>query len=294
MDVGSGAYGSVFSATVKETGEKVAIKKIGSKFEEGVHVTTLREIKLLNEIDHEYIIKLVDVFANKQNIYLVMPLMQADLEELIKEKDIMLSNSVIKAIMKAMLEGLEHLHAHRILHLDIKPANVLLGNGQLKIIDFGFAQYIDRPNPMTPNVITRWYRPPELLFGANYYGPAADMWSVGCVFAQLLLRIPFLVAQPDSDIGQLAAIFQVRGTPTESNWPGVTSLPNYVAFSKTAPQPLSEIFTAATEDILDLLEKMLQLNPKKRITAAEALQHRYFTGENDPPVPLSEIPLPKK
>jgi len=291
-EIGEGAYGKVYRATHKETGQVVALKKIGVKdHEEGISITTLREIKLLRELNHEHIIELSDVFAYKQNIYLAMPLMQTDLEKIIKDESIMLTPGHIKAFLKALLESIKYLHDRRILHRDIKPSNLLVSRGAIKLIDFGFSRCVQSSETqLESNVVTLWYRAPELLFGSSYYGTAVDLWSVGCVFAELLRRQPFLPGE--SELDQMAEIFRARGTPTTSNWPGVDLLPNYLNFSPSTAPPLQSIFTAADPDAINLLQSLLELNPVKRITAEQALQHAYFRAD-PPPTPLEEIPVGK-
>lgn len=142
---------------------------------------------------------------------------------------------------------------------------------------------------MTSMVCTIWYRPPELLFGAREYSGAVDMWGIGCIFAELMLRVPLFAGA--NEIDQLGKIFHVLGTPTEEQWPGVTTLPNYIEFTANSPMPLSNLFSAAQDDALDLLTNLLVLNPLKRLTAAQALAHPYFTKDPTPTVP-SDLPNP--
>ena len=158
----------------------------------------------------------------------------------------------------------------------MKPNNLLIANdGTLKIADFGLARSFARPyENMTSQVVTRWYRAPELLFGSKHYSTAVDIWAVGCIFAELMLRVPFVAGS--SDMEQLTTIFKALGTPTESEWPGLTTLPDYVSFPFYPKQPLRHIFTAADAETLDLLGKMLTFAPAKRITAVDALNHPYF------------------
>ncbi|XP_075582174.1 cyclin-dependent kinase 7 isoform X3 [Pelecanus crispus] len=162
---------------------------------------------------------LLDAFGHKSNISLVFDFMETDLEVIIKDTSIVLTQSHIKAYMLMTLQGLEYLHQHWILHRDLKPNNLLLDeNGVLKLADFGLAKSFGSPNRVyTHQVVTRWYRAPELLFGARMYGVGVDMWAVGCILAELLLRVPFLPG--DSDLDQLTRIFETLGTPTEEQWP---------------------------------------------------------------------------
>jgi len=228
--------------------------------------------------------------------------MTLDLKKLIISK-IPLSDSHIKCLMRQILEGAKYLHSHYVIHRaffliisqkskDVTPGNMLISqDGILKYSDFGLARIICTPSSiMTQNVCTRWYRAPEVLFGATLYGPSIDMWSIGCIFAELLLRAP--IFNGGSDIDQLTKIFTLRGVPDEEKWPGVTLLSGFKEFSKQDAIPLEEIIPGRSLDTLELLDWLLQLDPNKRCTAEQALGHRYFNTfplESKP----NEIPLPK-
>ncbi len=162
--------------------------------------------------------------------------------------------------------------------------------GVLKIGDFGLAKFFGSPSRVdTHIVVTRWYRAPELLFGARKYGVGVDIWAVGCILAELLLRLPFVAGETDLD--QLAKIFQAMGTPTEESWPGHTKLPDYVAFKSYPPIPLRDIFIAAGQDLIALMETMLAIDPNKRCASQEALKSEYFSNR---PYPSRgcQLPLP--
>ncbi|XP_074668448.1 cyclin-dependent kinase 7 isoform X6 [Strix aluco] len=220
----------------------------------GINRTALREIKLLQELSHPNIIGLLDAFGHKSNISLVFDFMETDLE-------------------------------------DLKPNNLLLDeNGVLKLADFGLAKSFGSPNRVyTHQVVTRWYRAPELLFGARMYGVGVDMWAVGCILAELLLRVPFLPG--DSDLDQLTRIFETLGTPTEEQWPGMTSLPDYVTFKSFPGMPLQHIFSAAGDDLLNLLQGLFTFNPCTRVTATQALKQKYFSNRPGP-TPGNQLPRP--
>ena len=212
----------------------VAIKKIklGTRAEakDGINRTALREIKLLQELSHDNLISLRDVFGYQQSISLVMDFMDTDLEVIIKDTTLVLAPANIKSYVLQTFLGLEYLHNNWVLHRDLKPNNLLVNRkGIVKITDFGLAKAYGSPNRQyTHLVVTRWYRAPELLFGARIYGTGIDVWAMGCILAELLLRVPFVAGETDLD--QLAKIFQALGTPTEETWPKHTKLPGSFEF----------------------------------------------------------------
>ncbi|KAF8825824.1 hypothetical protein HHX47_DHR6000653 [Lentinula edodes] len=273
------------------TGRRVAIKKIKvGQFKDGLDMSAIREVKYLRELKHRNVIELLDVFSNKTNLNLVLEFLDSDLEMIIKDRSLVFLPADIKSWMAMTFRGLEFCHRNFILHRDLKPNNLLIASdGHLKIADFGLARdFADPGFKMTCQVITRWYRPPELLFGARYYSSAVDIWSVGCIFAELMLRTPYLAGESDMD--QLKTIFRALGTPTEQEWPGHTKLPDYVPVGQFPKTPLRDLFTAASTDTLNLLSKCLLYEPRKRVSAAEALQHPYFYAIPHPTHPLK---LPK-
>jgi len=296
--IGEGTFANVYEGVQISTGRKVAIKKIKMrKSNDGFDLTAIREIKFLQELKHPNIIELIEVFSKKTNLNLVLEYLDSDLEMIIKAKDVVFSVADIKSWMIMTLRGLYHCHRSFVLHRDLKPNNLLISStGQLKLADFGLSRDYGESDPnvlMTSQVVTRWYRAPELLFGAKKYGYSVDMWSVGCIFAELMLRTPYLPG--DSDLNQLDIIFRALGTPTEEIWPGMKSLPylkslppeyEFPIYMKT---PWRNLFTAAGDDALDLLEKMLTYNPSKRISAKEALLHPYFRNKPRPTDP-SDLP----
>ncbi|XP_013183676.1 cyclin-dependent kinase 7 [Amyelois transitella] len=293
--LGEGQFATVYKARDVKTDKIVAVKKIkiGSRLEaqDGINRTALREIKLLQELQHINLIGLLDVFGQKSNVSLVFDFMDTDLEIIVKDNNIVLTPANVKAYMIMTLKGLEYLHQNWILHRDLKPNNLLINReGILKIGDFGLAKAFGSPTRInTHQVVTRWYRSPELLFGARQYGTGVDMWAIGCILAELLLRVPFLPGE--SDLDQLTRIFQVFGTPTEEIWPGMKSLTDYVQFKQFPPQQLRHIFTAASDDLLQLLDSLLSLYPPKRCDCTQALQMPYFSNKPAPTMG-SKLPMP--
>ncbi|XP_019082011.1 cyclin-dependent kinase D-1 isoform X2 [Vitis vinifera] len=198
---------------------------------------------------------------------------------------------VSKAIdTKMTLKGLAFCHKKWVLHRDMKPNNLLIGDkGQLKLADFGLARIFGSPDrKFTHQVFARWYRAPELLFGSKQYGPGVDVWAAACIFAELLLRRPFL--QGSSDIDQLGKIFAAFGTPKPAQWPDMVYLPDYVEYQFVPAPPLRSLFPMASDDALDLLSKMFTYDPKTRISVQQALEHRYFTSG---PLPTEPAKLPR-
>ncbi|GBP31584.1 hypothetical protein EVAR_78163_1 [Eumeta japonica] len=248
--------------------------------QDGINRTALREIKLLQELQHVNLIGLLDVFGQKSNVSLVFDFMDTDLEIIVKDNTIVLTPANVKAYIIMTLKGLEYLHQNWILHRDLKPNNLLINReGVLKIGDFGLAKAFGSPSRInTHQVVTRWYRSPELLFGARHYGTGVDMWAIGCILAELLLRVPFLPGE--SDLDQLSRIFQ-----------GMKGLPDYVQFKQFPAQQLRHIFSAASDDLIQLMEKLLALYPPARCNCTEALQMSYFSNKPAPTVG-SKLPMP--
>ncbi|KAF5092961.1 hypothetical protein D0Z00_004309 [Geotrichum galactomycetum] len=271
--------------------------KVG-EFKDGLDMSAIREIKFLQELRHPNVIELIDVFSTQTNLNIVLEFLPADLEMIIKDRSVIFTPADIKSWMLMTLRGLHHCHRNFMLHRsaqqDLKPNNLLLSpSGHLKLADFGLARSMAGiRESMTSNVVTRWYRAPELLYGARHYTAAVDVWSVGIIFAELMLRTPYLPGKSDAD--QLDITFRALGTPNEKIWPGVTSLPGYVS-TKIYPQPsrqeLRNRFIAATEDALELMEELTVLNPAQRIDTTQALMSPYFTTA---PRPTKPEMLPKK
>jgi cyclin-dependent kinase 7 len=258
----------------------------------------IREIKFLSELHHPNIINLEAVFSTReQNISLVLEhLPLGDLEEMWRKHSIPYTPADIKSWMLMLSQAIWFCHENRVLHRDIKSNNLLIASdGTLKLADFGLARsFADPGRAMTHQVITRYYRPPELLYAARHYSGKVDVWSVGCVFAELVIRNFFVPG--DSDINQLSLIYDFGGHPTEETWPGVTSLPSYFPPEKLAkkPQPMMywrQKFSLIGDSGIDLLRGMLTMDPKKRLSARQVLEHKYWT---DAPKPTKVTDLPRR
>ncbi|KAL5188011.1 Cyclin-dependent kinase G-2 [Glycine soja] len=293
--IDEGTYGVVYRARDKKTGEIVALKKVKmEKEKEGFPLTSLREINILLSFHHPSIVdvKEVVVGSSLDSIFMVMEYMEHDLKGLMEAMKQPFSQSEVKCLMIQLLEGVKYLHDNWVLHRDLKTSNLLLNNrGDLKICDFGLARQYGSPlKPYTHLVVTLWYRAPELLLGAKQYSTAIDMWSLGCIMAELLSKEPLFNGKTEFD--QLDKIFRILGTPNETIWPGFSKLPGVkVNFVKHQYNLLRKKFPATSftgspvlsDSGFDLLNKLLTYDPEKRITAEAALNHEWFR----------EVPLPK-
>lgn len=284
----------VYLGTKQSTSRKIAIKEIkASEFKDGIDMSAIREIKFLQEMCHENIIELIDIFVNdhNSNLNLVLEFLPTDLENIIKDSSILFTQSDIKSWLLMTLRGIHHIHRNFILHRDMKPNNLLISSdGLIKIADFGLARSVPLANEiLTSNVVTRWYRAPELLFGAKHYTYAIDIWSIGIIFAELMLRIPYLPGKDDLD--QVNLTFKALGTPTDKIWPQVSSFPTYNKLQIYPPPSRDELrkrFIAASEKALDLMCGMLMMNPTERWNSVECLESAYFK-ELPPPTDPSLI-----
>eukprot|EP00601_Ochromonadales_sp_CCMP2298_P036525 CAMPEP_0173376578 /NCGR_PEP_ID=MMETSP1144-20121109/30244_1 /TAXON_ID=483371 /ORGANISM="non described non described, Strain CCMP2298" /LENGTH=290 /DNA_ID=CAMNT_0014329105 /DNA_START=245 /DNA_END=1114 /DNA_ORIENTATION=- len=280
--LGEGTWGTVFEAERRKDQLLVAIKRIKPMYVHlGVNFTALREIKYLKVVRGANVIDLLDVFISDGVLHLVLEHCPFDLERLIRDKSVLLRAQHSKTLLQMLLRGLACCHEHHVLHRDLKPANLLFGSDrQLKLADFGLARAHGSPDTMTSEVVTRWYRAPELLLGARFYSSAVDVWAAGASSQR---------SYGDSDLQQLAKIFNLLGTPNSGNWPTASLLPQYMEFEPRLALSLLPLFrrggVGGVPAEQDLLLKMLALDPAKRITAAQALQHPYFTQAPAPCTP---------
>jgi len=309
--LGEGTFGEVHRAKSKKTGAVFALKKILMHNEkDGFPITALREIKLLKLLSHTNILKLEEMAIEHSShsdkrkraiMYMVTPYMDHDLAGLLENPSVKFTEPQIKCYLYQLLEGLRYLHDNRILHRDMKAANLLIDNkGILQIADFGLARHYDEPVPIaghgggearrdyTTLVVTRWYRPPELLMHLRKYTTAIDLWGVGCVFGEMLVGKPILAGE--SDNAQLKIIFDLVGSPTEETMPGWRSLPGAEGLNPPQrPPSLSQRFREYGSGAISLLSELLKLDWRKRLNAIDALQHPYFRNS---PLPASPGDLP--
>lgn len=287
--IGKGAYGIVCSARNSQTGEKVAIKKIANAFENTTDARrTLREIKLLRHLHHENIIGVKDIMkpVNRRtfnDVYIVYELMDTDLHQIIRSSQ-SLTDDHCQFFIYQLLRGLKYVHSANVLHRDLKPSNLLLNAScDLKICDFGLARTgSEKGQFMTEYVVTRWYRAPELLLSCEEYTSAIDVWSVGCIFAELLGRKPIF---PGKDyLHQLKLIINSIGSPDESDMQFIQSHKARSFIRSQPPTPracFAKLYPRANPLAINLIDRMLAFDPAKRITVAEALEHPYLALLHD-------------
>uniref|UniRef100_A0A4W4DVV7 cyclin-dependent kinase n=1 Tax=Electrophorus electricus TaxID=8005 RepID=A0A4W4DVV7_ELEEL len=290
-----GTYGVVYRAKDKKTDEIVALKRLKmEKEKEGFPITSLREINTILKAQHPNIVTVREIVvgSNMDKIYIVMNYVEHDLKSLMETMKQPFLPGEVKTLMVQLLRGVRHLHDNWILHRDLKTSNLLLSHkGILKIGDFGLAREYGSPlKPYTPVVVTLWYRGPELLLGAKEYSTAVDMWSVGCIFGELLTQKPLFPGK--SEIDQINKIFKDLGSPSEKIWPGYVELPavKKMTFTDYPYNNLRKRFGALLSDQgFDLMNKFLTYCPAKRISADEALMHEYFQ-ETPRPIEPSMFP----
>ncbi|XP_025073833.1 uncharacterized protein LOC105426277 [Pogonomyrmex barbatus] len=278
-----GTYGTVFKAKNRETHEIVALKRVRlDDDDEGVPSSALREICLLKELKHKNIVRLYDVLHSDKKLTLVFEHCDQDLKKYFDSLNGEIDLDVVKSFLYQLLRGLAFCHSRNVLHRDLKPQNLLINkNGELKLADFGLARAFGIPvKCYSAEVVTLWYRPPDVLFGAKLYTTSIDMWSAGCIFAELANAGRPLF--PGSDVDdQLKRIFKMLGTPTEETWPDLTTLPDYKPFPQYHPtQGLAQVTPKLTSRGKDLLQRLLVCNPALRLSAEEAMTHPYFNDLN--------------
>jgi cyclin-dependent kinase 1 len=283
--IGEGTYGVVYKGRNLITGQIVAMKKIRlENDEEGIPSTAVREISMLKELQHPNIVDLQCVIMEESRLYLIFEFLSMDLKKYMETSfnNKALPPKLVKNFHFQILQGMCFCHQRRVIHRDLKPQNLLVEvkNNEppiVKLADFGLARAIGVPiRAYTHEVITLWYRSPEILLGAQRYSLPVDIWSIGCIFAEMARGKALFIG--DSEIDQLFQIFRTLTTPTEQQWPGVTLFPDFKpSFPKWAENKLnSKMGKCLNEAGLDLLAQMLVYDPNDRISARAAMNHPYF------------------
>nr|KAG5698158.1 hypothetical protein BaRGS_001753 [Batillaria attramentaria] len=263
--IGEGTYGVVYKARDKTSSLPdafVALKKIRLDGEsEGVPSTAIREISLLKELEHPNVVRLLDVLHFEKKLYLVFEYLNRDLKKYMDTAPPSgIPPPLIKSYLHQLLAGVAYCHAHRVLHRDLKPQNLLIdANGNIKLADFGLARAFGVPvRTYTHEVVTLWYRAPEILLGSRFYSVPVDIWSLGCIFVEMLTRRALFPG--DSEIDQLFRIFRTLGTPDETTWPGVTKLPDYKStFPRWPIRSISSVVPNLDPDGQDLLQVVFSI-----------------------------------
>ncbi|KAM9816194.1 mitogen-activated protein kinase 12 [Syngnathus typhle] len=285
--VGTGAYGTVCSAVDVRTRAKVAIKKLYRPFQSDLFAKrAYRELRLLKHMKHENVIGLLDVFTADLSLdrfndfYLVMPYMGSDLGKVMKLQR--LSEEKIQYLVYQILKGLKYIHSAGIIHRDLKPGNLAINQDcELKILDFGLARQAD--SEMTGYVVTRWYRAPEVILSWMHYSQTVDIWSVGCIMAEMLIGKPLFKGNDHLD--QLTEIMKITGTPSQEFIAKLQSddAKCYIkGLQKVEKKDLQKVFSKANPQAVSVLERMLLLDPESRVTAADALLLPYFSEFREP------------
>ncbi|KAI6877286.1 Negative regulator of the PHO [Hortaea werneckii] len=286
--LGEGTYATVFKGRNGQTGAFVALKEIHLDSEEGTPSTAIREISLMKELKHENIVSLYDVIHTENKLMLVFEYMDKDLKKYMDSHPSTaggprgaLDSPTIKSFMWQLLRGISFCHENRVLHRDLKPQNLLINNqGQLKLADFGLARAFGIPvNTFSNEVVTLWYRAPDVLLGSRTYNTSIDIWSAGCIMAEMFTGRPLFPGTTNED--QLLKIFRLMGTPSERSWPGISTFPEYkTSWPVYATQELRNLLPQVDGLGLQLLGQMLQVRPEMRCSAQQALAHPWFAEFN--------------
>ncbi|XP_066124583.1 serine/threonine-protein kinase MAK isoform X4 [Saccopteryx bilineata] len=275
--LGDGTYGSVLMGKSNESGELVAIKRMKRKFYSWDECMNLREVKSLKKLNHANVIKLKEVIRENDHLYFVFEYMKENLYQLMKDRNKLFPESVIRNIMYQILQGLAFIHKHGFFHRDMKPENLLcMGPELVKIADFGLARELRSQPPYTDYVATRWYRAPEVLLRSSVYSSPIDVWAVGSIMAELYTLRPLFPGT--SEVDEIFKICQVLGTPQKSDWPEGYQLASSMnfRFPQCVPINLKTLIPNASNEAIQLMTEMLNWDPKKRPTASQALKHPYF------------------
>ncbi|KAJ3297218.1 Pkinase-domain-containing protein [Rhizoclosmatium globosum] len=277
--LGEGTYATVYKGKNRITNDIVALKEIHLDPEEGAPSTAIREISLMKELRQNNIVRLYDVIHNDKTLTLVFEYMDQDLKKFMDTQGShgALQPALCKTFLFQLLKGIAFCHENRVLHRDLKPQNLLINSKmELKIADFGLARAFGIPvNTFSNEVVTLWYRAPDVLLGSRNYSTSIDIWSAGCIMAEIYSGKPLFPGKTNED--QLMRIFKLLGTPTDQTWPHVSEMPEYKkTFPYYPPQSLAAKLPVIEPVGLDLLTRMIQYQPQLRISAKEAMNHAYF------------------
>uniref|UniRef100_UPI003AABA78C cyclin-dependent kinase 17-like n=1 Tax=Centroberyx gerrardi TaxID=166262 RepID=UPI003AABA78C len=281
--LGEGTYATVFKGRSKLTDNLVALKEIRLEHEEGAPCTAIREVSLLKDLKHANIVTLHDIIHTDKCLTLVFEYLEKDLKQYMDDCGSIMSVHNVKIFLFQLLRGLAYCHRRKVLHRDLKPQNLLINEkGELKLADFGLARAKSVPTKTYSNeVVTLWYRPPDVLLGSTEYSTPIDMWGVGCIFYEMITGRPLFPGSTVED--ELHLIFRILGTPTEETWPGITTSEEFKTynFPRYNAEPLVNHAPRIDNDGHDLLSLLLQFEAKKRVSAEEALRHPYFRSLGD-------------
>lgn len=268
----------MFKGRSKLTDNLVALKEIRLEHEEGAPCTAIREVSLLKDLKHANIVTLHDIVHTDKSLTLVFEYLDKDLKQYMDDCGNIMSMHNVKIFLFQILRGLSYCHKRKVLHRDLKPQNLLINDrGELKLADFGLARAKSVPTKTYSNeVVTLWYRPPDVLLGSSEYSTQIDMWGVGCIFYEMAAGRPLFPGSTVED--ELHLIFRLLGTPTEENWPGISAIEEFKSytFPKYKPQMIINHAPRLDSEGIELLLSFLRYESKKRISAEDAMKHSYF------------------
>ncbi|KAJ3802607.1 kinase-like domain-containing protein [Lentinula aff. detonsa] len=280
---GEGTYATVYKGRSRTTNEIVALKEIHLDAEEGTPSTAIREISLMKELKHVNIVRLHDVIHTETKLVLIFEFCEQDLKKYMDQHGERgaLDPNTVRSFMYQLLKGTAFCHENQVLHRDLKPQNLLINRkGELKLGDFGLARAFGVPvNTFSNEVVTLWYRAPDVLLGSRTYSTSIDVWSCGCIFAEMISGLPLFRGRDNND--QLLHIMRIIGTPSQQTFDKMAKespeiqIKQYPRYPK---QDLRAVIPKASAHAIDLLERLLKFDPAERISAAEALSHPYFTA----------------